>query len=46
LRFTLKSGETVGILGEVVREELQGNVLLKYRVAGTVDNAHPTFAER
>jgi hypothetical protein len=45
LGFAFEAGEGLGILGDVVGEEFQGDVAVKARVLGFVDNAHAAATE-
>ena len=46
LRFALEAGETIGIVGEDVRKDLDRDVALQLRVARAIDLAHAARAER
>lgn len=46
LGLTLEASEGGGILGEMRREHLNGDVAAELRVTGAVDLAHPAGAER
>ena len=45
LRFALKAGERLGILGDVVREEFQGDKTVQPGIFGFVYNAHAAAAQ-
>jgi len=45
LRFTLKTGQNLGIFGYFVRQEFQGYEPVELDVLGLVDHSHPSTAE-
>jgi hypothetical protein len=45
LRFSLKTGKSLGILGEVIRQELQSHKPTQGYVFRFVDDAHTAAAE-
>src|SRR5262249_31775697 len=45
LRLTLKAKTPVGILSESVWQDLDGNVALKFRVAGAKDTPHSALSD-
>ncbi len=45
LRFALEARETLGVIGERRRQNLQGHVAAELRVAGAIDLAHPAGSE-
>src|SRR5215472_9262008 len=45
LRLARKASDTRGVVDEVRRQHLQGDVAAKSRVPGAIDIAHPTGAE-
>ncbi len=45
LGFTLEAGQGLRIIGNVVREELQGDKAVQLYVLGFVDHAHAAAAE-
>jgi hypothetical protein len=44
-RFTLKSVQSVAIVGELLGQELQGHIAAQAGVLGPVDDTHAAFAE-
>ena len=46
LRFTLEPRQSIGVGGKGVREHLDRDVAIQPGVAGSVDLAHPTLADR
>jgi hypothetical protein len=44
LGFTLEAREPIGVVGERVGEDLEGDIAIELRVAGAQDLAHPAFA--
>ena len=45
LRLPLEPGEAVGVLGEGVGEDLQGDLAVELGIGRLPDLAHPAFAE-
>ena len=45
LRFALEAGESVGVCGEGVGENLECHVSVKSRVGGAVDLSHAALAD-
>jgi hypothetical protein len=45
LRFALEAGESLCILGNVVREKLQCDKTVQLNVLGLVNHTHPASAE-
>jgi hypothetical protein len=45
LRFSLEARESIGIVGEVIRQNLQRDVSQELRVPRTEDDAHGALAE-
>ena len=46
LCFALEAGQPVGVVGKMVRQQLQRDVSLQPRVAAAKHHAHAAFAER
>jgi hypothetical protein len=46
LRFALEAGEALGIEGEKVRQDLEGDLTIQRAVVRAVDLAHATPTER
>ena len=46
LRFPLKSGEPIRIVGNRLRQDLQRDLAVELRIGGAVDLAHPTLADQ
>ena len=45
LRFPLKAAKSLGIFGDLVRKELQGNKAVQLYIFRLIDHAHPATAE-
>ena len=44
-RMAQRTSQTFGVIGEEVREHLQGHVPAELRIVGTVHLAHPALAD-
>jgi hypothetical protein len=45
LGFACESGESVGVIGERIREDLQRDVAIEFRVTRPIHLPHPAFAD-
>ncbi len=45
LGFALEAGEGLGVLGNIIGQELQGDEAMQLHVLGLVDDTHPAAAE-
>ena len=46
LGLALEAREAIGIGGEQIRKDLDGDVAIQFLVAGAIHLSHPAFAER
>jgi hypothetical protein len=46
LRFARESRQAIGVAGESVRQDLQRDIPIEFRVTGSVDLSHATFADQ
>jgi hypothetical protein len=45
LRFTLETGQSLGVLGYLVRQELQRYKAVQLHILGLIDHTHPAAAQ-
>ena len=45
-RLALEAGEAVAVAGDRRRQDLDGNITLKTRIAGAIHTAHPAGADQ
>ena len=43
--LTLEAGQSFGVAGQVIGQDLNGDLAIQFRVAGPVHHAHPAAAE-
>jgi hypothetical protein len=45
LRLTLESRQTIGVIGKMLRQQLERDIALQLDVMGTIDHTHTALAQ-